>query len=145
MTMQSSTTKPKLIILEGVDRSGKDSMQDAIDSITRYKHMVMDRGPIGFKAYCEIFNKDEELFKSYDQMEKEMFILHDVLVIYIDCDTEVLVDRCLKTDHELLDFNYHKFVYEKFFNESRLDKIKVDTTKRHVREIVQDLVREGIL
>jgi thymidylate kinase len=31
----TTTTKPKFIILEGVDRSGKDSMQDAFNQATK--------------------------------------------------------------------------------------------------------------
>ncbi|MED4262021.1 hypothetical protein [Priestia aryabhattai] len=138
-------SEPKIIILEGVDRSGKDSMQDAIDSATKYKHMVMDRGPIGFKAYCDIYDKGYKLYKAYDDIEKEMATLSNVLVIYIDCSTEVLVDRCIRTNHEVLDFEFHKRVYESCFDASPLRKIKVDTTERHVTEIVQDLIAEGIL
>jgi len=145
MQYSTTTTEPKLIILEGVDRSGKDSMQDAIDAATKYKHMVMDRGPIGFKAYCGIYNKPSELFLSYCEMEKSMINLNNVLVLYIDCSTEVLVDRCVKTNHEILDFDRHKAIYEFHYETSSLPKIKVDTTNRHVTEIVQDLIAEGIL
>ena len=137
--------EPKLIILEGVDRSGKDSMQDAIDQATKYKHMVMDRGPIGFKAYCDIYSKDLSLFHSYERTEQSMVNLNNVLVIYLDCSTEVLVDRCIRTNHEILDFDLHKSFYEAHYNNSPLPKIKVDTTNRHVTEIVQDLIKEGVL
>lgn len=140
-----STAKPKFIILEGVDRSGKDSMQDEIDQATRYKHIITDRGPIGFLAYCEIFNKSDELFQQYWDMEMELKKLSDVLVIYLTAETETLVDRCIKTDHEILDFDYHKKVYETFVDSSSLPSIKVDTTHKHVKEIVQDLIKEGIL
>lgn len=143
--MENSTAKPKFIILEGVDRSGKDSMQDAIDAATRYKHLIMDRGSIGFKAYCEIFGKPEELFNSYQSMEEQLAGLDNVLVIYLTASTEVLVDRCLKTNHEILDFDFHKKVYEKYVKDSLLPSITVDTTNRHVKEIVQDLIKEGVL
>ena len=62
MTKQISTAAPKFIILEGVDRTGKGTMQEAINKATNYKHIILDRGPIGFKAYCEIFSKPEKLF-----------------------------------------------------------------------------------
>ena len=73
MTVMTKTfvpSNPKMIILEGVDRSGKGSLQEAIDKLTNYKHFVMDRGPIGFKAYCDIFEKGNELFDLYTEMEK---------------------------------------------------------------------------
>lgn len=138
-------TKHKFIILEGCDRTGKSSMQDEIDKQTKYKHFVLDRGPIGFKAYCEIFNKDQELFNSYSKSEEEFLQLSNILVIYLDCSTETLIERCLKTNHEILDFNYHKKIYEKYYNQSKLNKIKVDTTHKNVSEIVEDLVKNGVI
>lgn len=141
----SKSTRPKFIILEGVDRSGKDSMQDAIDKHTRYKHFVMDRGPIGFKAYCELFNKGGSLFRAYCEAEEQWSLLDDVLVIYLTADTETLLDRCARTNHEILDFDHHKKVYEHYLNTSPLKHIVADTTYRHVDEIVQDLVKEGVL
>ncbi|MFD6442158.1 hypothetical protein ACFWDG_20720 [Peribacillus sp. NPDC060186] len=74
-------TKPKFIILEGVDRSCKDSMQDAIDKATRYKHFIIVRGPIGFMAYCELFKKGYQLFHAYCDMEKDLLKIGNVLVI----------------------------------------------------------------
>lgn len=145
MTKQISTADPKFIILEGVDRTGKGSMQDAIDKATNYKHIITDRGPIGFQAYCEIFNKPKELFLAYQDMEKELLFVPNVLVIYLTASTEVLIDRCIKTNHEILDFDYHKEVYEKYINATLLPTITVDTTEKHVTEIVQDLIAEGIL
>lgn len=143
--MKNSTTEPKFIILEGVDRSGKDSMQDAIDQATKYKHFIMDRGPIGFMAYCEIFKKDYKLFHKYSLMEQELSKLPNVLVIYLTASTEELINRCNKTNHEILDFDYHKEVYETYVQASSLKTITVDTTNKHVSEIVQDLIKEGVL
>lgn len=141
----STTTKPKFIILEGVDRSGKDSMQDAIDSATRYKHVITDRGPIGFLAYCDIFGKSDDLYNSYVEMEKQLQSLDNLLVIYLTASTETLIDRCVKTNHEILDFEHHKKLYEIHLKASQLKSITVDTTNRHVTEIVQDLIAEGVL
>lgn len=145
MTREKSTTKPKFVILEGVDRTGKDSMQDAIDKATRYKHIITDRGPLGFQAYCIIFNKPQELYLAYQKMELDLLELPNVLVIYLTADTETLVDRCVKTDHEILDFDFHKEVYEMFVDTTNLETITVDTSKKHVTEIVQDLIKEGVL
>lgn len=145
MTREKSTAEPKFIILEGVDRVGKDTMQDAIDKATRYKHIITDRGPIGFMAYCVIFNKDDSLFDEYHRMENELTKLKNVLVLYLTAETETLIDRCIKTDHEILDFDRHKKVYESFVRTSKLETIVVDTTKKDAEEIVQDLIKEGVL
>jgi thymidylate kinase len=143
----TTVVKPKIVILEGVDRCGKTTMQQEINKQTKYKHIVVDRGPIGFKAYCEIFGRPEKLFRKYNKLEWDLAQLmkDEILVIYIDCATDVLIERCLQTSHEIVDFDLHKSIYEKYFNESPLRKIKVDTTNRHASEIIRDLISEGVL
>jgi thymidylate kinase len=145
ITTMTTTTEPKFIILEGVDRSGKDSMQDAIDAATRYKHIIADRGPIGFQAYCEIFKKSDALMRAYNWMEKDFAKIPNILVIYLTASTEELVRRCEVTNHEILDFDYHKSVYEKYLHNSPIPSITVDSTNKHVTEIVKELVESGIL
>lgn len=145
-TRWKQPAEPKFIILEGVDRSGKDSIQDAIDSQTRYKHMIMDRGPIGFKAYCEIFDKKKDLYQSYSQMEERMAMdAGNTLVIYLTADTEELVKRCVATNHEILDFDHHKAIYEKYLSKSPLPSITVDTTGKTADEVVARLVEKGVI
>lgn len=120
--------KPKIIILEGVDRSGKSTLQHAINKATCYKHIVVDRGPIGFKTYCDLFSRDPQLWDNYDDLEKHLAKMEDVLVIYLDCDTKVLIDRCIQTGHEILDYTLHKHFYKFYFDKSPMKKIIVDTT-----------------
>jgi len=145
MTKEVSTTPPKFIILEGVDRSGKGSMQNAIDKATKYKHFVMDRGPIGFMTYCVLFNKPKDLYTEYQHMENVFSQIPNILMIYLTASTEELIDRCIRTNHEILDFDLHKKVYESYVKASKIPSITIDTTEKHVDEIVQDLIKEGIL
>lgn len=146
----------KMIILEGVDRSGKGTMWDEINRQTNYQHVIVDRGPIGFKTYAKIFNRSEDLIRSYESMESGLVML-DALemmssrkrpmtqTIYLDCDTDVLVERCWRSGHEVLNFNHHKEVYEKEVKNSRLNVITVDTSKESVEHIVSRLIAEGVL
>lgn len=145
MTKSFVPSKPKMIILEGVDRSGKGSLHEAIDKLTKYKHFVMDRGPIGFKAYCDIFEKGNELFDLYTEMENNLSKIPNVLVIYIDCETEELIRRCKETNHEIIDYSTHKYFYEVNYGESPLEKVRVNTTKMSAEEIVQKLIDMGLL
>lgn len=144
--IKESESKAKLVILCGVDRAGKDTFLNEIDRQTKYKHMTMDRGPIGFQAYCKIFNKDKNLLEQYKEMEKQLSSLYCVQVIYLDCETEELIRRCKATNHEIIDFDYHKVIYEDCFNKSSFkNKIKVDTTHKHAKEIVAELIKKNIL
>lgn len=71
--------------------------------------------------------------------------MEDVLVIYLDCDTKVLIDRCIQTGHEILDYTLHKHFYKFYFDKSPMKKIIVDTTYKTPEEIANDLVKEGVL
>lgn len=148
MTMRYIEEAPaKFIIIAGVDRSGKDTLINEIDRQTKYKHITIDRGPESFQAYCDIFEKSDDLKESYKNMELALSSLGEhVLAIYVDCSTEELERRCIETNHEILDFDYHKTFMEYYFDKSSYDKkIKIDTTDRHVSEIVKDLIKGGIL
>lgn len=137
---------PKILIINGVDRVGKDSFINEVDKQTKYRHITIDRGPDGFQAYCDIFGKEQGLKDMYKMMEKSFAKNPFVLNIYIDCSTEELIKRCIETDHEILDFDKHKQYMEYYFNQSEFKKkIKIDTTNTHVSEIVAELIERGIL
>lgn len=143
--MEKENLNAKIVILCGVDRSGKDSAQNAIDKYTKYKHIVIDRGPVGFMTYCEIFDKDAKLFEQYQKMETWFATNPNVIILYIEASTEELIRRCKETDHEILDFDYHKKIYRKYIEKTPLPVIKVDTTERHIDDIVKDLIEKGVL
>lgn len=142
----NNKSNTKIVILEGCDRSGKDSMQIAIDEITKYKHMCMDRGPVGFAAYKEIFKKSDERV-SLEELKRIEDGLRQTphLMIYIDCDPDEIRRRCDATNHEHYPVEGHQAVYEEWFERSTLHKVKVDSSKKHVKEIVKDLVNFGLL
>lgn len=145
-TVDIEKSLPKIVILSAVDRAGKDTMINEIDKQTRYKHMTMDRGPESFQAYCDIFNKGDDLKEIYKEMELELSKTDIVLAIYIDCSTEELERRCIETNHEILDFDYHKSVMEHYFDKAPYkNKVKIDTTNKHISEIVKELIEEGVL
>ncbi|MDI6586931.1 hypothetical protein, partial [Bacillus subtilis] len=76
---------------------------------------------------------------------KHLSKMVDVLVIYLDCDTNVLIDSCIQTGHEILDYTVHKHFYKFYFDKSPMKKISVDTTYTTPEEIATDLVQEGVL
>ncbi|MDG0860366.1 hypothetical protein [Staphylococcus equorum] len=137
---------PKILIINGVDRVGKDSFIEEVDKQTKYRHITIDRGPDGFQAYCDIFGKEQGLKEMYKFMEKSFAKNPFVLNIYITCSTDELINRCIETDHEILDFDTHKQYMEYYFDNSEFKrKIKVDTTNTHVSDIVSELIEAGVL
>lgn len=48
----------KIVFVDGIDRTGKDSVIRAIHKKTKYKHVLVNRGPISYLAYHKIFDRD---------------------------------------------------------------------------------------
>jgi len=139
---------PKIIILCGVDRSGKTTLIQEINKQCNYKHITIDRATIGFRAYCEIFKRPKSLKKKYKKLEKILskVLGNKILVIYLDCQTKELIRRCRKTNHKIIDFDYHKKIYEKCFNNSLYkNKIKIDSTIKPINEIVLELKNKKLI
>lgn len=59
--------KTPLIIIDGMDRSGKTSLIDYINKRINYQRLLIERGPITSKAYCEIFNRNDP--SVFDELE----------------------------------------------------------------------------
>lgn len=145
MTREYSTTEPKIIILEGVDRVGKSTLKDTIHKLTNFKHFLIDRGPISYMAYCEIFNRPIDLYLKYSDMEKRLAKMPNVLVFYLTANNETLIDRCIADNHEIIDFDFHKQVFERIIKTSPLKSITIDTSNNSPESIVTDLIKEGVL
>lgn len=138
--------KTKLIIVEGTDRSGKGELIKEINKRTAYKHITQDRGPIGWRAYAIIFNRDESFLNDYFKLEKEMAEIENTLIIYLHCETKELINRCIETDHELLDFDFHKNVYDHCLHNSYFEnKLIVNSTNKNPKQIVDELLEKGLI
>lgn len=135
--------QPKFIILEGTDRCGKTTLQLLLNKRFRYNHIILDRGPVGFQAYHEIFGRNPQT-ESYEDMEKS-FKETNHLMIYLTCDTEEQLRRCYATNESIQDFDYHKSVYEKYFKKSSLNKVMINTTNMKPNEIIDYLIACNLL
>lgn len=143
-----SRVPAKLVILEGVDRSGKDSLWDAIDRITKYKHYVHDRGPVGFLVYDEFYDKSPD--RHIDDLEnlKDWAKLKNVVIIYLECNTKELMRRVEETEHEPVPFDEHKALYDKYLIEAMNLGIQVEQVRTDEflpSAIVERLIERGVL
>lgn len=141
-------TRSLHVILEGTDRSGKDSIWEEIDKQTRYSHYVQDRGPVGFLAYDLIYGKGEQSIEDHKE-DIEAWAKHDnTLIIYLEASDQELERRCINTNHEALDFYKHKSAYEASLTYARafgFEIHRVDTTGRKPKDVVKQLIDQKII
>lgn len=117
-----------ILIFEGMDKTGKDTLINEIAQLTDYKYVCIDRAVVGFKTYNSILNKSHPA-SDYDIMEKELLgVSH--LMIYCRPEIET-IRRRLKEHNEVLPEGTSIVetlkVYDLNYSQSRLNKIVIDT------------------
>lgn len=148
----NQTAAPVMVIIEGVDRTGKDTLQQSLNKATDYKNMVMIRGPIGFLAYNKLYNKDVDP-NEYLTMERQLKQVNH-LVVYLTADTDELLQRFIDTNEEPLreekdnanisrrqTIEMHKKIHEIYYDYSSLNKMTIDTTNLTTEEVAELVVK----
>lgn len=82
--------KPKLIYVEGLDRSGKTSFISEFNSLTNFKHIIVDRGPFSFMAYDEIFSRPV--------IDRTHLVTKDSIMVFLNPTPETLTKRFTLTN-----------------------------------------------
>ena len=123
------------IIFEGLDKSGKGTLEWEILKATNFKHIIIDRGPAGYLVFDDLFTRrteagDEQYWKNI----KDMKVSKDFVVIYCKAPADIALDR-IKANNETCPYNYSyaQFLYdltiEKLYKTNGIKVIEVDTTK----------------
>jgi len=132
--------KSKLIIFEGVDKSGKSTTLTEINKATNYAHWLTDRGPISYLAYDEYFGRN--IVNKTSMIEFIKRNADDILIIYFYASDKVLKQRYKKHNHEDVDIQGHKKIFEKYINDlSKTNKVcSIDTSKTSIREVTNKVL-----
>lgn len=93
------------IILEGVDKTGKDTLVQYIDKVCNHKYAVYQRGNISNNAYAKIFNR-----QTYNYS-----MSHNTLYVLLTADVEDLKIRFKITNEPNIDIKTHLEVFEDTF------------------------------
>ena len=48
------------VIFEGLDKVGKTTLEWDLHRATNFKHVVIDRGPVGYMVFDKIFDRETE-------------------------------------------------------------------------------------
>lgn len=132
------------VIFEGLDKSGKTTLEWGLLKRTNYKHQVVDRGPAGYMAFDKIFGRstaegDLEFMKQAMKMNRDP----DVLVVYCHCDEETARAR-LEAYDEKCEYDYNEadqILYHHvnmMYHSGKL--IMVDTGRLSIEESVEQIV-----
>ena len=139
------------LIFEGLDKSGKGTLERETLKAVNYKHIIIDRGLAGYVTFDYIFNRilssdfeDIEIYKrTFDSLLK---IKDDILIIYCKAPAEISLKRIMKNG-ELCpyDYTYAQEIYDKYidkiYRDHQVNVIDINTTKS-IKECLNEIVKK---
>lgn len=88
-----------IVFIEGIDKSGKDTIARYVNEYTNYAHYVSARGPMSVIAYSEKFGRDSD---NFEYLKK---IKDNILIVYLVVDEDDFNIRCKLTNEPFINYN----------------------------------------
>lgn len=123
---------PNIVIISGVDKTGKDTIKDLIVKKTKGETLVIVRAFIDQIVYSKIYNRDIN-YGFFIEKARE-FQAIGVQTVFLSCDPKELEYRFLvhnETDLEKKDIMFHQSVFDETVAMFRKEGITIhdaDTT-----------------
>lgn len=136
------------VIFEGLDKSGKGTLERAFLKATNYRHIVIDRGPVGYLTFDEIFNRSNlDRKRDFICTAIDVAFSKEHLVVYCTVDKDVAIKR-IKDNNETCPYDYEKAqkAYEENIRRYYGDRnvVIVNTTSASV-EICVNLIIDKLI
>lgn len=136
----------RFVAVSGPDRAGKDTLIQEIHKQTKFAHCVMNRNPVCYSVFVEYYNRDKKLIDEAMDIDLSLSKAPGATLILVTANTDDLEQRCKDTNHEVLDFDYQKQLYNKYFNKSKFkNKLTINTSEEDYNQKIQQWIKEGKL
>ena len=134
------------LIFEGLDKAGKTTLEWEFLKATNFKHMVIDRGPIGYMTFDRLFNRETKLGnQDFIHQARKIMKNQDFMVVYCFASKEV-VDKRFKEHNENVPYDYckaQKLLRDNICRFYRPEKIlELDTGNNSIQECVQMIIEK---
>lgn len=95
------------VIFEGLDKSGKGTLEWEFLKATNFKHIIIDRGPVGYAVFDTLFNRNTingnaEFARNISLMKA---FPNEFLVVYCKAPVDIAMQR-IKEHNETCPYNY---------------------------------------
>lgn len=134
------------VIFEGLDKAGKTTLEWEFLKATNFKHMVIDRGPVGYLTFDKIFGRSTKLGdENFIHYARKITKSNDFIVVYCTVDKNVAEKR-LEAHNETCPYDYEKA--QKLYRDNvhryyKDDKvIEIDTTFLTVERCVEVIIQK---
>ena len=134
------------VIFEGLDKTGKTALESELLKATNFKHIVIDRGPIGYMTFDRLFGRSTKLGdRDFIHYARKITKSNDFMIVYCTTDKKVADER-LKAHNETCPYDYiraQKIYRNNIRRYYHPDKIlELDTTNLSIDECVTLIVEK---
>lgn len=134
------------VIFEGLDKAGKTTLEWEFLKATNFKHMIIDRGPIGYMTFDKLFNRETKLGnQDFIHQARKVMKSKDFMVVYCYAAEKIAAER-LKEHNEECPYNYgeaQKLLRNNVRRYYKPEKvIELNTGKHSIDECVKLIVRK---
>ena len=92
------------VIFEGLDKTGKTTLEWEFLKATNFKHVVIDRGPMGYMTFDKLFGRSTKLGDQQfiHQARKVMKGKAEFMVVYCYADETTVNERAVACGEKLI-------------------------------------------
>lgn len=134
------------LVFEGLDKAGKGTLEWEFLKATNFKHMVIDRGPMGYMTFDKIFGRSTKLGdRDFIHYARKITKSDDYLIVHCIVNESVAKER-LQAHNETCPYDYaeaQKLLrknIERYYKPERV--IEIDTTFLPVERCVELIVEK---
>lgn len=134
------------VIFEGLDKAGKGTLELEFLKATNFKHIVVDRGPMGYMTFDKLFGRSTKRGDhDFIHYARKITKSNDYMIVYCVVDRKTAMVR-LDACNEQCPYDYDKA--QKLYRDNirryyRSDKvIEVDTTSASVDHCIELIVEK---
>lgn len=82
------------VIFEGLDKAGKTTLEWEFMKASNFKHIVIDRGPVGYMVFDELFNRSTKLGQqNFIHQARKALKSGDFMVVYCKVTPDIAAGR----------------------------------------------------
>lgn len=133
------------VIFEGLDKTGKTTLEWEFLKATNFKHVVVDRGPMGYMTFDKLFGRDTKLGNQefIRQARKAMKPGGNTFVVYCYTDENVVNERLKKHGEKLLQ-EVEPYKGRSYAKVQKLYATNVARYYKHERTLMLDTTNKSI-
>lgn len=121
------------VIFEGLDKAGKGTLEWEFLKATDFKHMIIDRGPVGYMVFDELFNRETKIGRqNFIHHARKIMKSKDFMVVYCKAPFDVVQNRLLEHNEECpYDYKKAQKLYDTYVDRFYFKRyvVEIDTTK----------------